>query len=177
MEIETINPIFMKALLKCHRFQRQAREKVSHNRRFFKQVLKVFKWQRRIRRQIKSNNDPLRKQTRPSLMLSSSISIRLTQNNQNLGLNSSIDKTETELSQDDATPNSKALAKREIIADLDIVRRNLWLIMVRKDIAQAHRRKVTLKEQKLLKARTIAHRCQSHFKQFQEQHNKDKKLD
>lgn len=123
MEIETINPFFMRALLKCHMFQQQARKKVSHNRRFFKQVLKVFKWQRRIRRKI--------------------------------GLNKSSAGYPPE----------------------DIVRRNLWLMIVRKDIVQAHRRKVALREQKLLKARIVAHRCLSHFEQFQKQHSRDKPLE
>lgn len=69
----------------------------------------------------------------------------------------------------DESPSS---GKESAGADLDIMRRNLWLMIVRKDIIQAHRKKVSFRDHKLLKTKTIAYRCQSHFKEFQRLNNK-----
>lgn len=61
------------------------------------------------------------------------------------------------------------------VADLD--RKKLWRLIVRRDIIQAHRRKVAFIEHKLLTTRFIAYRCQSYFKEFKESNNKVAKLD
>lgn len=124
MDSNRIDPIFMRALVKCHRLHKEARKKVFHNRRVLVQMLKVFKWQRRIRNKILSSNNQ--------------------------------------------TQERKAVAKKESITDLDIVRRNLWLVIVRKDIVQAHKRKMTLKEHKLVRSRSVAQRCRSYLKEFHE---------
>lgn len=122
MDTKRIDPVFMKALVKCHRLHKEARKKVFHNRRVLMQMLKVFKWQRRIRHKILSSNNQVQER--------------------------------------------KVATKKESITDLDIVRRNLWLVIVRKDIVQAHKRKMTLKEHKLVKSRSVAQRCRSYLKEF-----------
>lgn len=181
METEIINPVFMKALLRCYIFQKQARKKVFHNRRFFKQVLKVFRWQRRIKRQIKANNNSTGYPLKPSLLLQDSITLKISHPQiSELGITSNkieIDPYQTPISRPLINPNLRVLTKRETVTDLDIVRRNLWLMIVRKDVIQAQRRKAAFREQKLLKARMVAYRCQSHYEQFQKQHCKVKQQD
>lgn len=56
MDFETIDPLFMKTLVRCHLLQREAREKFFHNRPIFKQILKAYKCERRIRDQIEASN-------------------------------------------------------------------------------------------------------------------------
>lgn len=50
--------------------------------------------------------------------------------------------------------------------DFDIVRRNLWLMIVRKEVIQAQKRRVTIREQGLIKSRHLAYRCQLHLRDF-----------
>jgi len=78
----------------------------------------------------------------------------------------------SEIDHDTDQTSNRVAAKRESVTDLDIVRRNLWLLIVRKDVIQAYRRKVSFKEQKQLKSRSIAYRCQTHFKEFHRHNNK-----
>lgn len=130
MDNQVINPVFLKALIRCHLLSKETRRRVNHNKRFLKQSLKVFRWSREIRRQ-EFNRDLI--------------------------------EEPPQTSKSPPTLDQKDVLKQESGADLDIVRRNLWTMIVRKDIIQAYRRKVSHKEQRLLKFKTIAYRCQSHL--------------
>lgn len=63
-------------------------------------------------------------------------------------------------------PSSPQLASNSLETDSDEVRKSLWLTIVRKDIVQAYKRKVRFREFKIMKSKTVAYRCQSHFKEF-----------
>lgn len=121
METQSIDPRFMKALVKCYLLQKEARSKVFHDRRVLKHMLKVFKWKRLIRHDILISKTPIKSEIPPA-------SDRL-----------------------------------------DQARRNLWLVIVRKDVIQAHKQKMTLKEHRIIESRLIAYKCQSYFHKF---HNK-----
>lgn len=45
------------------------------------------------------------------------------------------------------------------LTDIDIVRRNLWLMIARKEVILAQRRRSYYREQKISRARAMAHRC------------------
>lgn len=49
------------------------------------------------------------------------------------------------------------------MANVDIIRRNLWMMIVRKEILPAQRRRANFRHEKLRKSKMAAHRCQSHF--------------
>lgn len=146
METATINPIFIKALVRCYLLKREARKRVFHNKCFYRQVLKVHKWRSQIKKRVETNN-----------ISSSSSSIRSTSS---AGSNASTDDTQQ--------PSS---LRNESQADIDIVRRNLWLMIVRKDVIHAQRRKTHSREQKLIKSRAIAQKCMTHRKDFHKNHN------
>lgn len=176
MEVETISPTFMKALIRCYLLQKQARKKVFHHGRFFKQIIKVFRWQRKIRRQVAKNIGTNDTSPRPPLLVHDSIALESPHSQASSSSGDTTNGLQNPPS-GKSIQNTNAIrtsARREPVTDLDIVRRNLWLMIVRKDIVQAHRRKVTFKEQKLLKSRSIALKCQSHFKDFHRLNNKIK---
>ena len=50
--------------------------------------------------------------------------------------------------------------------DIEIIRRNIWLELVRKDILPAHRRRVNFRNDRLHKSKSTAHRCASHHNVF-----------
>lgn len=54
--------------------------------------------------------------------------------------------------------------KNKAIRDNDTARLNLWLMIVRKDVIQAHQRRREFQEVKVIKTRLIARQCQSKVK-------------
>lgn len=185
METETINPSFMKTLIRCYLLQKQAKKKVFHDGCFLKQVLKVFKWQSKIKRQIKLKNIESPKESPPqassSSIIQDPVSVETQKSPSNVSQTSSGKEVSSSNQQSTLRSSQKPkfftlMLKSKTVGDLDTVRRNLWHIIVRKDIVQAHRRKVNFREQKLLKSRAIAYRCQSHFQEFHKQNNKHKLL-
>lgn len=273
MDTETIDPRFMKALMRCYLLQKKAKKRVFYNRQFFHQVLKVYKWQNRIKSSIEaakssdgkasSSNEfdlpqnhlspknqvdegfdnekicvkeernsppsppPLSPRSSPrssplpsaptssppeSLPESSKSSSSSLQDSKPA---STIVLTASTTTPQDTTDGYVAMSETETcisppierstsmdttnqipvkklnssialsdtntknntlhlpqttsegnLADFDIVRRNLWLMIVRQDIALAYKRKVSFREHKILKTRAIAHRCQLHSKDF-----------
>lgn len=204
METETINPIFMKALIKCYLLQRQARKRVFHNRRFFQHLLQVFKWRRRIRKQIDVIKLDKTHETSNSYLLPSHLAAQECKSNvskspapkikqEPVESNSDVQQQtvheqnnpqpqkpqpepDQPLSEQSTQQERKGSGEKRQRpkkakstnstkrADIDIVRRNLWLMIARKDIIQAYRRRLNFREQKLLKTRAIAYRCQTQAK-------------
>lgn len=221
MDTETIDPRFMKALIRCYLLQEKAKRRVFYNRRFFRQVLKVYKWQNKIKSNIEASKifdeeqsfsnkviSPPPKDQVDSVAGNEKICIKEERNStqtltppqtandepsgnihivsRDLVTTTTPPRTVNEKPQasfddvkKDSTPPPTTItpenANDVISADSDIVRRNLWLMIVRQDIAQAYRRKVSFREQKILKSRAIAQRCQLHSKEFyrlnQKQHD------
>ena len=162
---ETINPKFLKALIDCYMLQKQVRKRVFHNKRFYKQVVKVFKWKQQIKEQIRdeqtseSGSTPSQPSTSYSSFSPSSSSINHDHFDPNPNAPNGMVPSLKQESQDDTAT----------VANVDIVRRNLWLMIARNEIIHAHKRKMHLHEQKLIKNRAVAQRCLAHIKEFRRQ--------
>ena len=62
-----------------------------------------------------------------------------------------------------AAAKAAAANGQQPMANVDIIRRNLWLMIVRKEILPAHRRRQNFRHEKFQKTKTAAHRCVSQF--------------
>lgn len=62
-----------------------------------------------------------------------------------------------------AAAKAAAANGQQPMANVDIIRRNLWLMIVKKEILPAHRRRMNFRTEKLHKTRLAAHRCLSHL--------------
>lgn len=182
-----IDPVFMRSLVQCHMFKKEAKSKVVHNKRFYKHVLKVFSWQRRIRKQIEANNNGSSDNSPQQSTTSScstppsitSIQTPILQQESILSTISTLSSgsfassTESSIT-DEFICSQNVVIKKESFAETRLTRKDIWLMIVRNDVLEAQKRKLAFKEQKLLKTKMIALRCQSHFIEFQRLNNKQK---
>lgn len=59
--------------------------------------------------------------------------------------------------------------RKQITTDVDIVRRNLWLTIVRNDILRAYSQRAAFREHKIKKSRSIALQCEQHHSASRQQ--------
>lgn len=169
MDQESLNPIFMKALIKYHILQREAKRKVSDDRSLYRGIFKLYKCEQKFLSLIEADQKhdqvlvnqqcesllPYSHSTSPSTCVSS---LRSPESEEYLTCSSSISQSSLERDQRTTSNHDNYTG-----TDLDIVRKNIWLSMVRKDVIQAYRRRASFKEHKILKSKMIAHRCLSHL--------------
>lgn len=130
--------ILVKSLLRCYRVKKQAIQDVYHNKTFYMQIIKIYNWKQQIRQQLVVDQHEQKRKH-----------VEVCVNHTKMTL-----------------PFSLSILPESAVADVDIMRRNLWLMIVRKEVLHAQRRKMSFKEHKIVKSKSLAHRCIGHLKEF-----------
>lgn len=71
-------------------------------------------------------------------------------------------------------PNSMIVQEPDV-ADVQIMRRNLWLIIVRNEVPKTQASKMKFKDTRLQKLKTTANRCVAHMREFRRRNMQKKR--
>lgn len=190
MDQAIIDPLFMKSLLGCYKLKRRAKTKVVQDRLFYRQLVKVYSWREQIRQQLHeaecgcstrcTSTSTSSGSTCSSLCHLTTAMTNSCNSSESTGSCSNQSYELTYSPSDRKSPQTqvrKPNKRRSGKPNVDSLRRKLWLMIVRKEIPHAHKRKTNLRDLKLTKTKSMAQRCVSHLDDFRWRNRMQQSLD